>query len=362
MKKKVVSLAAFAILSSTAYAAAVSADTHTVKKGETLSHIALKYKLSVTELKKLNELRSDLIFINQTLSVSIPAAPAKTITPSPTPTTTKSTTADVKKYKVVSGDTPSKIASKHKISLADLNAWNNLKSHLIYPGQMLIVSKGQTAPVVSAPATKPVATPVVNKPAAPVIAVPVQTKLAEAASYKIVGGDTLGKISLMHGVTVAQLKKWNGLTSDLIYVGQTLKVSDGTKAVAAPVSNDKPASQANEVIAEAFKHLKVPYVWGGSTSAGFDCSGFIYYVFNKSGMKMGRFSAEGYFNRSYYVDQPQPGDLVFFENTYKRGISHVGIYLGNDEFIHANSSGGVMVSNLNSPYYQKHFDSFKRFY
>ena len=65
--------------------------------------------------------------------------------------------------------------------------------------------------------------------------------------------------------------------------------------------------------------MGVPYVWAGSTPDGFDCSGFIYYAYNKAGKQMGRYSSEGYYNRSFYVNEPQPGDLVFFENTYKKG-------------------------------------------
>ena len=108
--------------------------------------------------------------------------------------------------------------------------------------------------------------------------------------------------------------------------------------------------------------MGIPYVWGGSTLSGFDCSGFIYYVVNKTGKSIGRYSAAGYFDRSYYVDQPQAGDLVFFANTYKKGISHLGIYLGGRQFIHADEKYGIKISTLDSPYYTEHFDSFKRLY
>ena len=105
--------------------------------------------------------------------------------------------------------------------------------------------------------------------------------------------------------------------------------------------------------------MGAPYVYGGQSPAGFDCSGFIYYVLKQSGSNLPRYSSSGYYDRTFYVDSPQPGDLVFFEGTYKPGISHMGIYLGNNQFIHAGEKG-VMISNL-SGYWQDHFASFKKF-
>ena len=117
----------------------------------------------------------------------------------------------------------------------------------------------------------------------------------------------------------------------------------------------------NKLIAESKKLIGIKYVFGGTTINGFDCSGFIYYAFNKAGHKIGRYSAAGYYDRSYYVNTPKPGDLVFFENTYKKGISHLGIYIGNNQFINADNSG-VRIVSLDNSYYKKHFSAFKRLY
>lgn len=354
MKKKAASLMAAAILTS-AFSGVASADTYTVKKGDTLSRIANTYKTTVIDLKNLNKLSSDLIYVNQTLTVPGTTTVAKPVI-APAKQTTKTETASV--YIVVSGDALSKIASQHKISLSDLMKWNNLSGHLIYPGQKLKVSSGSTettpAPITSQP------TPVSNAPKTPA-----QPAAPGQSEYIIKSGDTLSGIGKQFGVSVQDLKKLNNLKSDMIYVGQKLLVSK--KADSAPsVPVQAPAKQPvptvdSEVLAIAHDLIGVPYVWGGSTPEGFDCSGFIYYAFNKAGMKMGRYSSEGYYNRSYYINEPQPGDLVFFENTYKKGISHMGIYLGNNEFIHA-SDDGVMISSLDNPYYKKHFEGFKRFY
>ncbi|GAM14772.1 C40 family peptidase [Mesobacillus selenatarsenatis] len=354
MKKKAASLMTAAILTS-AFSGIASADSYTVKKGDTLSRIAHTYKTTVIDLKKTNKLSSDLIYVNQTLTV-----PGTTIVTKPVvaPAKPAANTDATSVYVVISGDTLGKIASQHKITLSDLMKWNNLSGHLIYPGQKLKVSNGSSettpAPITSQPA------PVSNAPKTP--AQPAATAQSE---YIIKSGDTLSGIGKQFGMSVHELKKLNNLQSDMIYVGQKLLVSkkaDSTPSapVQAPAKQPVPTVDS-EVLAIAQDLIGVPYIWGGSTPEGFDCSGFIYYAFNKAGMKMGRYSSEGYYSRSYYVNDPQPGDLVFFENTYKPGISHMGIYLGNNEFIHA-SDNGVVISSLDNSYYKKHFDGFKRFY
>jgi cell wall-associated NlpC family hydrolase len=127
-------------------------------------------------------------------------------------------------------------------------------------------------------------------------------------------------------------------------------------------ANIQPSSLSPIVIQEAKKVMGVPYVWGGTTENGFDCSGFVYYVFNKAGFSTSRYTAAGFYNRSYAVNQPQPGDLVFFINTYKEGISHVGIYLGNNQFIHADLKRGIAITSLSNSYFKAHFGGFKRLY
>jgi len=351
MKKTVTTIATAAILSS-AFASSAFADTYTVKKGDTLSHIARNNSLSVNELKKLNGLKSDLIFPNQKLTLSNTKDAGKTTETKPAtqPTSTTKTST----YTIVSGDTLSAIAQKHKISLGDLKSWNKLNSDLIYPGQKLVVSK-TTQTSTPAPSTGSTEGPTASAP----------TPAVESATvYTIKSGDTLGKIASQFNMTVKNLKALNNLSSDLIYAGKTLKVS-GQATPAKTTEDKKPEaatpSTSDNVIQVAKSLVGTPYAWGGSTTKGFDCSGFIYYVYNKTGKNLTRTSAEGYYNRSYYVDKPQVGDLVFFENTYKKGISHVGIYLGNNEFVHAGNDK-VEISNLNNSYYKKHFESFKRFY
>ena len=186
----------------------------------------------------------------------------------------------------------------------------------------------------------------------------------EPIVYTVKAGDTLSKIAATYSVTVNDLKKWNALSSDFIYVGQKLAIFGSLDQVGQRGGNQGPTQQPYDVtklinIAKSF--IGIPYVWGGSSPNGFDCSGFIYYVYNQAGYPIGRYNSEGYYNRSYYISDPQPGDLVFFANTFKTGISHLGIYLGNNQFISAESSG-VKIASLDNPYWKKHFDGFKRFY
>ena len=116
------------------------------------------------------------------------------------------------------------------------------------------------------------------------------------------------------------------------------------------------------IIKEAEKYLGYPYVWGGSSpSTSFDCSGFVSWVINHSGWDVGRLGAQGLCNICTPVssDNVKPGDLVFFTGTYDTpGVSHVGIYVGNNMMIHCGDP--ISYANLNSNYWQSHFYRYGR--
>ena len=118
---------------------------------------------------------------------------------------------------------------------------------------------------------------------------------------------------------------------------------------------------AQTIISNAKKHLGTPYVWGGTTPKGFDCSGLVQYVFAQSGIKLPRTTTEQYKIGTYVPKSNlQPGDLVFLQNTYRAGISHVGIYIGDGKMIHASSSKGVVISDLSGSYYTRHYYGARR--
>lgn len=117
------------------------------------------------------------------------------------------------------------------------------------------------------------------------------------------------------------------------------------------------------MIREAEKYLGVPYVWGGYSPSGFDCSGFVSYVINHcgNGWNMGRQTAEGLRNQCTFVspENAKPGDLIFFQGTYSTpGASHVGIYVGNNMMIHCGDP--IQYSNIGTGYWQQHFMCYGR--
>lgn len=115
----------------------------------------------------------------------------------------------------------------------------------------------------------------------------------------------------------------------------------------------------DHIITLAKSFVGTPYVWGGTTPSGFDCSGFIHYIYNEQGIVIPR-TVNDIWNFATEVNAPAIGDLIFFE-TYQPGPSHLGIYLGDGDFIHVSSSNGVEVSNYyKSNYWKSRFLGMKR--
>ena len=148
----------------------------------------------------------------------------------------------------------------------------------------------------------------------------------------------------------------NGMETDGIVGAETFqRISNTRVSPGAPVSRgytQNLRSKGARIVAMAQQFLHVPYVWGGSSPGGFDCSGFVCYLFGRQGFALPRM-ADGQFQVGRRIAKAdlQPGDLVFFE-TYEVGPSHVGIYLGGGNFIHASSAAGIVtITPLSSSYY-----------
>ena len=154
--------------------------------------------------------------------------------------------------------------------------------------------------------------------------------------------------------------QYNGKTgyirSDLLALTEAPKTNSQAVVGQAPVVN----TLGDQVVSYAYNYLGTPYVWGGSSPSGFDCSGFTKYVFKQMGITLNRTAAQQLKNGTAVTDL-QPGDLVFFANTYNTSAaaSHVGIYIGNNQFIHA-ANGGVKITSMDQEYYAARYIGARR--
>lgn len=132
-------------------------------------------------------------------------------------------------------------------------------------------------------------------------------------------------------------------------------------ALAVGSSDEVNAASSKDIASYAKKFTGTPYRFGGTTTSGFDCSGYIRYVYNNAAIKLPRTSAEQFkVGKAVSKDELQPGDLVFFANTYKKGISHTGIYLGDDQFISAKSKGVATANLKTNPYWAPKYAGARR--
>jgi peptidoglycan DL-endopeptidase CwlO len=149
-----------------------------------------------------------------------------------------------------------------------------------------------------------------------------------------------------------------GISDPTVAAKKSKKRKDGKKGKAGAAS-----ASGKEVVRVAQNYEGSKYTWGGASPKGFDCSGFTWYVYQKAtGMDITRGVEEQWqLGRSVRHGEWQAGDIVFFKNTFERGLSHCGIYISGSEFIHAeNEKTGVIVSTLDSDYYSDHYAGARR--
>ncbi|GEU18565.1 autolysin [Bacillus anthracis] len=182
---------------------------YTIKSGDTLNKIAAQYGVSVANLRSWNGISGDLIFAGQKIIVKKGTSGNTGGSGNGGSNNNQSGTNTY--YTIKSGDTLNKISAQFGVSVANLQAWNNISGSLIFAGQKIIVKKGANSGSTNT-----------NKPT--------NNGGGATTSYTIKSGDTLNKISAQFGVSVANLRSWNGIKGDLIFAGQTIIVKKGASA------------------------------------------------------------------------------------------------------------------------------------
>ncbi|SPP29679.1 putative peptidoglycan endopeptidase LytF [Brochothrix thermosphacta] len=345
-----------------------NASTYEVKAGDSLSKIADLFNTSVNKIAALNELtNSETLSVGQVLAVKGEVkAPTVSETPKETkPVAEEKTEATVNTnastYKVNAGDTLAVIASQFETTTSKLVALNNLSNaNSLTVGQTLKVKGSVPAPTVTAP--KPTQTVATQTPSTQTVAKPA----VSASTHTVKSGDSLGKIASQYGVSVSYLVNRNNLSNaNDLSVGQVLQLKGAasssvtpkptTPKPTTPTTTYKPSKPSapstsglsfNTLFSFAQQFSGTPYVWGGTTPSGFDCSGFTQYVYGNSGVSLNR-TAGDQMNQSTKISEGQakPGDLVFFSYNGGSSIDHVGIYMGNGQMINAQNNG-VKIDNI----------------
>lgn len=173
----------------------------------------------------------------------------------------------------------------------------------------------------------------------------IQSQLA-AFGYK--PGPADGDFGAATTEAVKAFQRDRGLEADGVIGAATYKVLMGRDV---PVSRDGSSATVRRITQNAMRYIGVPYVFGGTSPDGFDCSGYVRYVFARSGIDLPRMADEQYeVGKPVAYSHLQPGDTVYF-STYAPGASHVGIYLGDGNFVSASSSRGVVIDRLSSSYW-----------
>ena len=268
---------------------------------------------------------------------------------------------------VKKGDSLYSIAVQNHTSVQAIMTANHLHSSLIHPGQVLKIPH---------PATKKPKSTAIHRTTTTYHAAP-SHPAGPVWKVKVTSGDTLWGIASAYGVSVQGLESWNHLsTRSVLHLGQWLVVYGGHEpkrpTVTRPASSKLSGRSGGNatgtvgtgvlglnVVSYAKRFLGVPYVWGGESSRGFDCSGLVQFTFAHFGVYLPRDSFSQY-NVGRPVSEANllPGDLVFFDSD-GGGASHVGIYVGGGAFINAAGSH-VQIDSIWSSYWSSHYVGAKR--
>jgi len=284
--------------------------------------------------------------------------------------------SDYKYYQVRSGDTVESIAAAHGLDLftvLECNSKQILDGKGLLPGMILVLPSPEAGKSSQASSSGPppaVATDARSGPVPPESASPAPP--ASRTSVRPAPSGSGGVVRNSQGVlavrgTPAFRNRFvgsNGRTVEIpTYVPPVVEEPEEEDSAPGRTSlASRRGRPIRALLTSARRYLGVPYVWGGEDPSGFDCSGYVQYLFGLYGVRLPR-TADVQFaaGRSVPRSQEQPGDLVFFE-TYAPGASHVGVYLGQGSFIHASSVGFVRISSLEEDYFSARYLGARRFF
>lgn len=387
MKKKNLLMTTLATLSASGAllttGASALADSYTVVKNDTLWGLSKKYGVSVSDLKKANGVSGHLIYVGQKLQ--IPAKSTKAVKAAKATKTTSASTVDTTSttHTVVKGDTLWSLAKKYGVSVSALMKANNLSSSTILIGQSLNLRSGMTTYGVNGVTTGSSSTAAsTNTASSTSTTASSQAPKAKKTTTKA-KSTTTNTSSNTSANTQSQSTASNSsastttntntaaananTTSSTNTAASTTNTASSTNTAAANTNTAASSSQAvsqaptgststtstasasaSAITSYALTFLGVPYVWGGTTPSGFDCSGLVQYVYSHFGINLGRTTyTQQYAGTKISVASAQAGDLYFW-GSYGSAY-HVAIALGGGQYVMAPAPGqNVMTGSVSS--------------
>jgi len=313
--------------------------TYTIQKGDNPTTIAKKFHVKTKDIISINNLDPRRLVPGK--EIIIPSNKGDLLC-TDTLTQEEAMPDNTITHRVRKGDTLSHLSREFSIPIHELQEINNLKSTKIRAGQVLVVQQ------------------------------------REQRTYSVKKGDSLWRIARRFHCDLDELVAINDLDTRVLQPGQVILLSHQGETDDAPLrasfpsqkdieddfdkaSESEVTSLSEKIILIAKKFLDIPYRFGGVSSIGIDCSAFVQKVYGFVGIELPRSAREQFSHGdSIEKDRLSIGDLVFFR-TYASFPSHVGIYLGNNEFIHASSKvKKVTIDSLEAPYYMKRYIGAKR--
>jgi peptidoglycan DL-endopeptidase LytE len=359
--------------------------TYTVQKKDNLARIAKKFSTTSARIMEANDLDSNKLKIGQKLNIpsgktaSKEAPEKKQVVKKAEQEPSEQNTTDEQHYTVHKGDSIDKIARKFHTTSDDIIDDNHLESDKLSVGRKLVIHPDSKDDPSHAGQNKKVVKPAEEKNL-DLATIPDENTRPVYKYHRLQRGETLASVAKKYGISVKNLRAINDIKKKKkVRVGQNLIVGNisGAKArgiqrvdITKKIEQVKELSKSPELddmsatdrlLLFAKKMLDIPYKFGANGGIGLDCSSFVQRVYSFVDFKLPRSAREQFHvGQEIAKDELKSGDLLFFR-TYARFPSHVGIYIGNNLFIHASSVGKkVKIDSLDKPYYLQRYIGAKR--